>query len=65
MPRLRSVGVRTVSPNGILGDATVSSAEEGRLLFATVVDRLHRELSLRDVGSDGRLCLGAPHGVGQ
>lgn len=64
MPRLRSVGVRTVSANGILGDATVSSAEEGRLLFATLVDRLFRELSLLEVGADGRLGPAARSGVG-
>ena len=64
MPRLRSVGVRTVSPNGILGDATVSSPEEGRLLFTTVVDRLYRELSLLDVGADGRLRQAERSGVG-
>lgn len=64
MPRLRSVGVRTVSPNGILGDATASSVEEGRRLFEAAVDRLHRELRDLEVGEDGRLRLAHPSGVG-
>jgi creatinine amidohydrolase len=33
MPRLRRDGVRAVSPNGILGDPTGASAEEGRELL--------------------------------
>ena len=63
MPRLRSVGVRTVSPNGILGDATWSSVEEGRRLFAATVDRLLRELTDLDVGDDGRLRVAAENGA--
>jgi creatinine amidohydrolase len=34
MPRLRSDGVRAVSPNGILGDPRGASADEGRALLA-------------------------------
>lgn len=64
MPRLRSVGVRTVSPNGILGDPAGSSAEEGRRLFEVLVNRLHRELSDLDVGTDGRLKRPERSGVG-
>ena len=63
MPRLRSVGVRTVSPNGILGDATSSSVEEGRRLFGMAVDRLERELTDLDVGEDGRLRVARRTGV--
>ena len=35
MPRLRAEGVRAVSPNGVLGDPTGASAEEGRALLAS------------------------------
>lgn len=63
MPRLRSVGVRTVAPNGILGDATASSVEEGRRLFEVMVDRLERELTGLDVRDDGRLRAGERSGV--
>ncbi|MGW0818718.1 mycofactocin biosynthesis peptidyl-dipeptidase MftE [Streptomyces viridiviolaceus] len=35
MPTLRSGGVRSVSPNGVLGDPTEASAEEGRYVLAT------------------------------
>jgi creatinine amidohydrolase len=39
LPRLRAEGVRPVSSNGVLGDPTGASAEEGRaLLDALVVD---------------------------
>jgi creatinine amidohydrolase len=34
MPRLRSEGVRAVSPNGVLGDPAGASADEGRALLA-------------------------------
>ena len=37
MPRLRADGVRAVSPNGVLGDPTGASAEEGRALLAAAV----------------------------
>lgn len=63
MPRLRSLGVRTVSPNGILGDATTSSPQEGRQVFAAMVDGLFYELSELDVGVDGRLRRDSPVGV--
>lgn len=63
LPRLRSVGVRTVSPNGILGDATTSSPDEGRRLFHATVDRLQRELTDLDVGDDGRLRVKVARGV--
>jgi creatinine amidohydrolase len=34
LPQLRSVGVRQVSENGVLGDPTGASAEEGGRIFA-------------------------------
>jgi mycofactocin precursor peptide peptidase len=40
MPRLRAEGVRAVSPNGVLGDPTGASAEEGRALLATAATEL-------------------------
>jgi creatinine amidohydrolase len=40
MPRLRAVGVRAVSPNGVLGDPKGASAREGRLLFDRAVEAL-------------------------
>jgi len=38
MARLREDGVRAVSPNGVLGDPRGASAEEGRRLFAELID---------------------------
>jgi creatinine amidohydrolase len=40
MPALRAGGVAAVSPNGILGDPTGASAEEGRALLSAAVDDL-------------------------
>jgi creatinine amidohydrolase len=37
---LRARGVRAVSPNGVLGDATGAGPEEGRAIFARLVDDL-------------------------
>jgi creatinine amidohydrolase len=37
LPRLRAEGVRPVSSNGVLGDPTGASAEEGRALFDALV----------------------------
>lgn len=55
MPELRARGVRAVSPNGVLGDPTGSSAAEGREAFDAVVERVLGELVDVDVGDDGRL----------
>ncbi len=40
LPTMRTGGVRAVSPNGVLGDPTGASAEEGAELFETLVDSL-------------------------
>jgi creatinine amidohydrolase len=40
MPALRSGGVRSVAPNGVLGDPRRSSADEGRALLDRLVDDL-------------------------
>lgn len=55
MPRLRSEGVRAVSPNGVLGDPTTATRDLGRRLLAEMVDRLVAELRDIDVGDHGRL----------
>lgn len=38
MPALRRGGLREVTPNGILGDPTTATLEEGRRLFAELVE---------------------------
>jgi mycofactocin precursor peptide peptidase len=55
MPRLRSVGVRAVSPTGVLGDPTTATAQAGRRILAEMVDRLVAELTALEVGPQGRL----------
>jgi creatinine amidohydrolase len=40
LPRLRTEGVRAVSPNGVLGDPDGASAEEGRALLEAMIDGL-------------------------
>jgi creatinine amidohydrolase len=42
---LMSGGVRHVSPNGVLGDAAGASADEGRQIFAKLVDDLEQFLT--------------------
>ena len=42
LPRLRSVGVRPVSPNGVLGDPAGASAEEGERLLDVLADQVAR-----------------------
>lgn len=44
---LRRGGVGAVSPNGVLGDATGASAQEGRELFSVIVDDLRSVLAGR------------------
>ena len=59
MPRLRDEGVRGVSSNGVLGDPTTSSTEQGRELFERLVRTLVAELVALDVTANGRLAGGA------
>ena len=40
LPRLRALGVRPVSSNGVLGDPTGASAEEGKTLLDALVHEL-------------------------
>ncbi|MGI8522021.1 MAG: mycofactocin biosynthesis peptidyl-dipeptidase MftE [Nocardioides sp.] len=63
LPRLRRLGVRAVSPNGVLGDPTGASAAEGRWFLARIADRLHAELSDIDVDRRGRLVAAARVGA--
>ena len=45
LPRLRAEGVRPVSSNGVLGDPTGASAEEGRELLDALVSDLAARVS--------------------
>jgi creatinine amidohydrolase len=45
LPRLRAEGVRPVSSNGVLGDPTGASAEEGRELLDDLVRDLATAVS--------------------
>ncbi|HXZ62877.1 MAG TPA: mycofactocin biosynthesis peptidyl-dipeptidase MftE [Acidimicrobiales bacterium] len=47
LPRLRAEGVRPVSSNGVLGDPTGASAEEGRTLLDALVQDLATAVSAR------------------
>lgn len=44
MPRLRTEGVRAISENGILGDPTGATAEEGRGILSDLVARLSHQV---------------------
>jgi creatinine amidohydrolase len=52
VPRLRELGVRAVSENGVLGDPTGANAEEGRTIFSA--------MSRAAVAIAGRLLESAP-----
>jgi mycofactocin system creatininase family protein len=47
LPQLRSVGVRPVSSNGVLGDPTGASADEGRTLHDALMTDLSAAVSSR------------------
>jgi mycofactocin precursor peptide peptidase len=47
LPRLRSMGVRPVSSNGVLGDPTGANADEGRALLSWAADDLLRVVEAR------------------
>jgi creatinine amidohydrolase len=47
LPRLRAEGVRPVSSNGVLGDPTGASAEEGRVLLEALVADLAGAVAAR------------------
>ena len=55
LPRLRSEGVRGVSPTGVLGNPAGASAEEGAALLAGLIDRLVAAARAWDVDPTGRL----------
>jgi creatinine amidohydrolase len=55
LPRLRAEGVRGVSPNGVLGDPTGASADEGAALLAAMVGRLVAAVAGWRVDATGRL----------
>jgi creatinine amidohydrolase len=55
LPRLRTEGVRAVSPTGVLGDPAGASAQEGAAFLADLVDRLVAAAQAWDVDATGRL----------
>lgn len=54
-PRLRTEGVRAVSPNGVLGDPRGATSNEGERIFASMVDEVVARVNAGRV--DGRGCL--------
>jgi mycofactocin precursor peptide peptidase len=55
LPRLRTEGVRGVSPTGVLGDPTGASRAEGAALLAGMAGRLVAAARAWDVDDAGRL----------
>ncbi|MFD1232477.1 creatininase family protein, partial [Pseudonocardia benzenivorans] len=55
LPALRAGGTAAVSANGVLGDPTGASGDEGRALLETVVDTALVALRAWDPGPGGRL----------
>jgi creatinine amidohydrolase len=55
LPRLRTEGVRGVSPTGVLGDPAGASRAEGAALLAGMAGRLVAAARAWDVDDGGRL----------
>jgi mycofactocin system creatininase family protein len=55
LPRLRSEGVRAVSPTGVLGDPAGATAEEGAALLTGLAERLVAAVATWEVDPAGRL----------
>jgi mycofactocin precursor peptide peptidase len=55
MPQLRAGGMLAATENGVLGDPTGASAEEGRTLFDALVERSRKAVSGWTPRPDGRL----------
>lgn len=55
MPRLREAGMVSVSANGILGDPTTATADQGARLFAQLTERATSQVARWQPGTDGRL----------
>ncbi|WP_436791603.1 mycofactocin biosynthesis peptidyl-dipeptidase MftE [Yinghuangia sp. YIM S10712] len=55
MPELRAHGVRFVAPNGVLGDPTGATSEDGRRILDAMVSDVVRRINGWQVGAHGRL----------
>ena len=55
LPAMRDGGVASVSANGVLGDPTTASANEGAALVDGLVSRLGAAIREWDVAENGRL----------
>lgn len=55
MPRLRETGIVSVSANGVLGDPTAATADQGAGLFAGLVERAAAQVVRWQPGAEGRL----------
>lgn len=63
LPHLMAYGVRGVSPNGVLGDPTGATAEEGRALVEAMVCRAVRLVTGGRADARGRLVTAVPQGA--
>ncbi|MFD7293623.1 mycofactocin biosynthesis peptidyl-dipeptidase MftE [Streptomyces sp. NPDC059897] len=63
LPHLIAHGVRGVSPNGVLGDPTGATAEEGRELIEAMVSSAAHLVTTGCTDPRGRLLVAAPQGA--
>ncbi|WP_328630291.1 mycofactocin biosynthesis peptidyl-dipeptidase MftE [Streptomyces sp. NBC_00356] len=63
LPHLMAHGVRGVSPNGVLGDPTGATAEEGRALVEAMVSHAVRLVTAGHADPRGRLVTAVPQGA--
>ncbi|WP_186241679.1 mycofactocin biosynthesis peptidyl-dipeptidase MftE [Mycobacterium simulans] len=55
LPSMRRGGVAAVSPTGVLGDPTTATADDGKRIFAEMVDDCARRIARWLPGPDGML----------
>ncbi|MBM7459894.1 mycofactocin biosynthesis peptidyl-dipeptidase MftE [Rhodococcus coprophilus] len=55
MPRLREAGMVSVSANGVLGDPTTATAEQGARLFAHLTEQARSQVARWEPGTEGGL----------
>lgn len=55
LPEMRAHGVRHVSPNGVLGDPTGATAEEGRRALDAILEEMRGRMARWRVREDGML----------
>jgi len=60
LPHLMRLGVRAMAPNGVLGDPTGATEQDGRRLFDQMVDDVHAAIDAGSIDAGGRVRTSVP-----